>query len=111
VIDMEDMDDAVVPEPIKMMVMNGYNRKRSGVIQIILNPAWYSGYGPSTGTTHGSWNPYDSHLPLLWYGWGIPKGKTNRTIHMTDIAATLSALLKIQMPNGCVGHVITEITD
>ncbi len=111
VIDMEDMDDAVVPEPIKTMVMNGYNRKRSGVIQIILNPAWYSGYGPSTGTTHGSWNPYDSHLPLLWYGWGIPKGKTNRTIYMTDIAATLSALLKIQMPNGCVGHVITEITD
>lgn len=111
VIDMEDMDDAVVPEPIKTMVMNGYNRKRSGVIQIILNPAWYSGYGPSTGTTHGSWNPYDSRLPLLWYGWGIPKGKTNRTIHMTDIAATLSALLKIQMPNGCVGHVITEITD
>ncbi|HEY1030156.1 MAG TPA: alkaline phosphatase PafA [Flavipsychrobacter sp.] len=111
VIDMEDMDDAVVPEPIKTMVMNGYNRKRSGVIQIILNPAWYSGYGPSTGTTHGSWNPYDSHLPLLWYGWGIPKGKTNRTVHMTDIAATISALLKIQMPNGCVGHVITEITD
>lgn len=111
VIDMEDMDDAVVPEPIKTMVMNGYNRKRSGVIQIILNPAWYSGYGPSTGTTHGSWNPYDAHLPLLWYGWGIPKGKTNRTVHMTDIAATISALLKIQMPNGCVGHVITEITD
>lgn len=111
VIDMEDMDDAVVPEPIKTMVVNGYNRKRSGVIQIILNPAWYSGYGPSTGTTHGSWNPYDAHLPLLWYGWGIPKGKTNRTVHMTDIAATISALLKIQMPNGCVGHVITEITD
>jgi hypothetical protein len=28
---------------------------------------------------------------------------------MTDIAATVSALLKIQMPNGCIGEVIQEV--
>jgi hypothetical protein len=28
---------------------------------------------------------------------------------MTDIAATLAALLGIQMPNGCVGKVIEEL--
>jgi hypothetical protein len=28
---------------------------------------------------------------------------------MTDIAPTLAALLKIQMPNGCVGKVIDEV--
>jgi hypothetical protein len=28
---------------------------------------------------------------------------------MTDIAATVAALLKIQMPSGCVGKVIEEI--
>ena len=28
---------------------------------------------------------------------------------MTDIAATIAALLQLQMPNGCVGKVITEI--
>jgi hypothetical protein len=45
----------------------------------------------------------------LWFGWGIKKGKTNRETYMTDISATLSALLHIQMPNGCIGKVIEEV--
>ncbi|MBS1772314.1 MAG: alkaline phosphatase family protein [Bacteroidetes bacterium] len=109
-IDMENMQNENIPEPIKTMIVNGYNKQRSGCIQIILQPGWYSD-SHKTGTTHGTWNPYDTHIPLLWYGWGIPHGETYRHINMTDIAATLSALLHIQMPNGCVGNVITEITD
>jgi hypothetical protein len=109
-VDMQDMDDAVVPEPIKTMIVNGYNRERSGSIQVIMKPGWYSGHG-KTGTTHGSWNPYDTHIPLLWYGAGIKKGQTHRTVNMTDIAPTLAALLRVQMPNGCIGQVITEMLD
>jgi len=108
-VDMENMENAGVPEPIKTMLVNGYNAKRSGCIQVILNPGWYDGYGP-TGTTHGTWNPYDTHIPLLWYGWHIPHGETSRTVHMTDISATLAALLHIQMPSGCIGAPITELT-
>jgi predicted AlkP superfamily pyrophosphatase or phosphodiesterase len=95
------------PEPILQMAVNGYYASRCGQIQVILKPGYYSGYAP-TGTTHGSWNPYDTHIPLLWYGWGIRKGETQREVHMTDIAATVSALLKVQVPNGCIGHVIPE---
>ena len=90
------------------MIINGYHPLRSGVIQIILQPGWYSG-STKTGTTHGSWNPYDIHIPLLWYGWNIPKGETFRTTYMTDIAATLAALLRIQAPNACIGEAIGEI--
>lgn len=108
VLDLEHPEKSIVPEPLKSMVTNGYFPNRCGTIQIILNPGWYSGYG-NTGTTHGSWNPYDAHIPLLWYGWGIPKGETFRTTHMTDISATLAALLHIQVPNACVGKVIEEI--
>jgi hypothetical protein len=46
---------------------------------------------------------------LLWYGWGIKKGKTNREVYMTDIAPTISALLHIQTPNGTIGKVIEEV--
>jgi hypothetical protein len=28
---------------------------------------------------------------------------------MTDIAATIAALLNIQMPSGCIGKVINEV--
>ena len=108
VIDMENMDKNAVPEPIRKMVINGYNHSRSGCLQIILNPGWFES-DRFTGTTHGSWNPYDAHIPLLWYGWHIPKGETNRVVNMTDISATLAAILHIQMPNGCIGKPITEI--
>ena len=39
----------------------------------------------------------------------VKERKTNRETYMTDIAATIAALLKIQMPNGNVGHVISEV--
>lgn len=108
VIDLEHLADAVVPEPIRTMVVNGYHPERSGSIQIIMKPGWYSGYS-KTGTTHGTWNPYDTHIPLLWYGSGVAKGATYETVYMTDIAPTIAALLHIQMPNGCVGRVITAV--
>ncbi len=61
------------------------------------------------GTTHGLWNPYDAHIPCVFFGWGIKPGKTNRETYMTDIAPTIAALLQIQMPSGSVGKVITEL--
>ncbi len=109
VIDMENPDKTPLPEPIKSMAVNGYNKARSGAIQMVLNPGWYDNGGKTTGMTHGSWNPYDTHIPLIWYGWHIPKGETNNVLNMTDISATLAALLHIQMPNGCIGKPITEV--
>ncbi len=107
-IDVAELGKAPVPEPIKTMIANGYNFKRSGGVQIVLAAGWFEGYS-KTGTTHGTWNPYDTHIPLLFYGWNIKHGKTNRETHMTDISPTLAALLHIQMPNGCIGHVIEEV--
>lgn len=109
VIDLENISATAIPEPIKTMAINGYNTKRSGPILAIPFPGWFEGYS-TTGTTHGTWIPDDTHIPLVWMGWGIKPGKTNREVQMTDIAATVAALLKIQMPSGCVGKVITEIT-
>jgi hypothetical protein len=109
VIDLEE-GQANLPEPIRRAAVNGYNARRSGSLQIIPQPGWYAGYGP-TGTTHGTWNPYDSHIPLVWYGWKVEKGQTTRTTYMTDIAATLAAMLHVQMPNGCIGTPIQEVSD
>lgn len=107
-IDLENLNATPLPEPIRTMVVNGYNRDRSGSIELIPDAAWFEGHS-KTGTTHGTWNPYDAHIPLLWYGWGIPKGETYNVVNMTDISATLAALLHIQMPNGCVGKPIMGI--
>jgi len=108
-IDMEEAAHATIPARIRERIVNGYNPKRSGVIQVILQPQWYSGSPGGTGTTHGTWSSYDAHIPLVWMGWGIKHGQTNRETHMTDISATLAALLRIEEPNGNIGEPILEV--
>jgi predicted AlkP superfamily pyrophosphatase or phosphodiesterase len=107
VVDLENIPGANLPQQVEMMLVNGYNQKLSGDIQFIYRPQWFEGF--SRGTTHGSWNPYDSHIPLLWLGWGIRHGKSAREVYMTDIAPTVASLLEIQMPNASIGKVIEEV--
>ena len=108
-VDQDKIDDSSVPSILKEMMINGYNRQRSGSVLMIPLPGWLPYYSRK-GTTHGVWNPYDTHIPLIFMGWDIKHGSTNRTCYMTDISATLAALLHIQMPNGCIGTPITEVT-
>ena len=107
-LDMANVGETAVAEPVRSMVMNGYYYKRSGAIQLVLNAGWFESHG-KTGTSHGTWNPYDTHIPLLFMGWGVRQGHTHQQVYMTDIAPTVAALLHIQMPNGCVGKPITEV--
>lgn len=106
--DQEKISSASIPEPIKQRMINGYNRKRSGEIVAIEEPGWYD-RNTNTGSTHGVWNPYDSHIPLLFMGWHVPHGETSRQVNMTDISATVASLLNIQQPSGCIGTPIIEI--
>ena len=107
-VDMEKIREASIPEPIRTMIINGYNFKRSGQIEVVFQPAWLESYS-RTGTTHGTWNPYDTHIPLIFLGWDIHPGATANLVHMTDIAPTLATLLHIQAPNGNIGTPITEL--
>lgn len=107
IIDKEKLETSNLPNPIKERLINGYYPYRSGQLQIIPQPQWFK--DNPKGTDHSVWNPYDAHIPLLWYGWGIKKGESFKERYMTDIAPTLAALLKIEMPNGCVGKVIDEV--
>lgn len=110
VADMAKLEAAHLPDELKRRIINGYHPKRSGVITYVLEPGWYSGSPErGTGTSHGSWNSYDARIPLLWMGWGIRKGRSNKAVDMSDIAPTLAALLRIQEPNGTIGKVIEEV--
>lgn len=106
---LDALNEVTLNNTIKNKVINGYYPSRSGDIQIIFQPQWIDGF-LTGGTTHGEWNPYDAHIPLIWYGWNIQPGKTNREVYMTDIAPTIAAMLHIQMPSGSIGHVIDDIS-
>ncbi len=109
-VDMKKAGSSSVPEPIRTRIVNGYNWQRSGDIQVIYHDSWLPTYS-KLGTTHGSWNSYDSHIPLIFMGWGIKPGESNKEYSMTDIAPTLSALLKIQFPSGNIGNPIVEVIE
>jgi arylsulfatase A-like enzyme len=106
---LDNLNQQTINNSIKNKITNGYLPSRSGDIQIMFKPQWIADF-MNGGTTHGAWNPYDSHIPLIWYGWNVHPGKTNREVYMTDIAPTIAAMLHIQMPSGCVGHVIEEVS-
>lgn len=110
-VEQENAGTATLPSPIKNRIVNGYYPGRSGEIQIIMQPGWYGLESEATGgTDHGVWHPYDTHVPLIFFGSGINPGATFTPVEITDIAATVCALLHIQMPDGCIGKPVTELT-
>ncbi len=102
--DMEKTMTESIPEDVKFRIINGYNRERSGDVVVVLKPNYYA-HGMK-GTDHGAWNAYDTHIPLVFMGWGIKHGATTKQTFMTDIAPTVAALLHVQAPNGCIGKPI-----
>lgn len=105
--DADDFYKVSLPEVLKNRLANSYYFRRSGDIQFFYKPQ-YTDY-TDDGLEHGTWYPYDAHIPLVWFGWNIKQGKLNRETYMTDIAPTIAAMLQIQMPNGCVGKAIPEV--
>lgn len=106
VVDNDKVLTTSVPQPIRERIVNGYNKKRSGDLWYIPKAGWenVSNKPDYIGTTHAQWNPYDSHIPFVLYGWGVDHGQTSEPTYITDIAPTICAMLHIQMPNSCVGN-------
>jgi predicted AlkP superfamily pyrophosphatase or phosphodiesterase len=97
-------------EGMRGKVVRGFNPKRCGDIAFVLEPGWLAWNGV-TGSTHGSAYSYDTHVPILFYGAGIKKGSSSQFHTITDIAPTLSILLRIKFPSGTTGQPISEICD
>lgn len=103
------------PDGMKSLLQKGYDPKRSGDVLLSFDP----GFVPQTnasmtvdkmqGTTHGSGYTYDRHVPLLWYGKGIPSGESVRSVSPTDIAVTLALMLDIQFPSGSDAQPLLEL--
>ena len=88
-------------------IAKGYDVTQNGDLIVLFKPG-YIEYGP-TGTSHGTTYSYDTHVPLLFYGWHIKKGATHDRKEITQIAPTMAQKLEITFPNGTEAKVLTEI--
>lgn len=94
-------------EGMRGKVKRGFNPKRSGDIAFIVEPGWTDDKDRSTG--HSTGYTYDTHVPMIFYGFGVKSGTSANYHAITDIAPTISTILKIKFPSGSIGQPIEEI--
>jgi len=94
---------------IMVKFQNSYNQRRSGDVIINLEPGWVERNGSITSAN--SPYDYDSHVPLIFYGWKAKRKSVLTPVYINDIAPTLSILLGITWPNGATGSPIKEMLE
>ncbi len=104
-INLHDMNATMLPNIIKERIVNGFNAQRSGDFMVLLQPQWFQ--GRPTGTTHGTVYNYDTHVPALFFGWGVPKGESIVPYSISDIAPTVANMLHILEGSGNIGKPIS----
>lgn len=81
-------------------VRRSFHPERSGDLFVVLKP-YCLFFDPVTcGTTHGTPHPYDTHVPLLVYGPGIPGGPRSERVTPQAVAAIFADFLGIAPPAG-----------
>ena len=88
-------------------IAKGYDVTQNGDLVVLYKPGFVE-YGV-TGTTHGSVYNYDTHVPLLFYGWKTPKGISHEKKYITQIAPTIAQKIQVSLPNGTDAEVLSEI--
>ncbi|MEM7025803.1 MAG: hypothetical protein AAF637_24960 [Pseudomonadota bacterium] len=58
---------------------------------------------------HGLPWRYDTHVPIIFAGPGIPNLRVDRPVATTDVAVTLSNLFGVSQPSAASGSVLAEI--
>jgi predicted AlkP superfamily pyrophosphatase or phosphodiesterase len=94
--------------PFFTLYHNNFNPERSPDIMLRFKEYWIISDEPH-GTSHGTPYPYDTHVPLIFYGPGIARGQSKERVATVDIAPTLSDLMGISPPANIDGKTIVPL--
>ena len=101
-----------VPDtPLMKSILRNYNANRSGDVYVVFEPNRFINDfdGLRVATTHGSPWRYDTYVPIIFAGMGIPAQRISRRVHTVDIAPTLSLLVGAKPPTGSFGAPLVEV--
>jgi arylsulfatase A-like enzyme len=104
-------EDLVQETPSRTMtsfILNGFNTRRSGDILFEMTQNYLASGYEKMGTTHGSSCNYDTHVPLIFFGWHVKPGESNEQVFVEDIAPTITNLVHIQEPDATIGIPIVK---
>ena len=92
-------------------IRSNFHAKRSGDIYLVFEPNVFINDfdGLTVASTHGSPWRYDSFVPVMFAGAGLPAATVNRPVTPYDIAPTLAAVLGIKPPSGSIGNPLVEV--
>ena len=97
-----DLSQSRGGDDVKDRIQQGFDAQRSGDVIYTLKPGFIE-YGMS-GTTHGSPFAYDTHVPAIFFGYGVQRGETFSLQSITDIAPTVSMMCGIALPDAVTGQ-------
>jgi predicted AlkP superfamily pyrophosphatase or phosphodiesterase len=103
-IDLQNIEGLTLNNLYADLIRNGYNPDRSGDVMILLKPQWFM--GSKTGTTHSTLYAYDTHVPLLFYGWKVKPSEVTERTSISDISTSLANWLHCMEPSGSIGRII-----
>lgn len=91
-------------DPLTRQLFLSHYEGRSGDIKMATRPYWITSVST---TTHGTGHRYDTHVPVVLFGFGIRKGEYPEPAAPIDLAPTLAYLTGVTLPNA-MGRVLTE---
>ncbi len=90
------MINTSIINPEGSVIQNSFYPSRSGDISIILKPGWIED-GEQVADFQSIY-PYDTRIPLIWWGMGISHKTIQARTNIQDISSTLIRLLRITFP-------------
>jgi len=104
------LQGGVLDMPMARSVMANFHPSRSGDIFVVFEPQVFINDfdGLEVAATHGSPWRYDTFVPIIFAGAGIPAQRISRRVHTVDVAPTLAAALGTKPPSGATGMVLVE---
>ncbi len=90
------MINTSILNPDGSIIQNSFYPSRSGDISIILKPGWIED-GEQVADFHSIY-PYDTRIPLIWWGMDISHKEIQEKTCIQDIAATLIQILRLTYP-------------
>ncbi|MBW2208500.1 MAG: alkaline phosphatase family protein, partial [Deltaproteobacteria bacterium] len=86
-----------------------FHPSRSGDIYVAQEPYWFLYSKGPIAAMHGSPWQYDTHVPVIFAGPGIPSQRVHRLIHPVDVAPTIAAFLGMTPPSSAQGSPLEEV--